>query len=122
MTINVSGVEMALGKYIENADQRIDPVLEVQLALACAVAGLIISFLAFQLQQYVIMGLSAAGAVLLLIFKGRVDAEGASNPLVTIGVGYGFWLALLLYIGVLGLSGYFLYQQSRSSAYTEEYV
>ncbi|NJL53818.1 hypothetical protein HC928_00835 [bacterium] len=121
-TFNLSGIELALGTTIDSNAQQIDPVIEVQLVFVCALAGLVVSFLTFQLRQYVIMGLSVVGAILLLVFKVRIDAESRQAAgFITIGMSYGFWLSLLLFLSIIGLSGYVLYQ-SRSSPLVEDYL
>jgi hypothetical protein len=97
-----------------------NPTAGLIFAIACA--GIAVGFIAIPQQYIVQAGLGGVGALMLVILKVTFDsglaselkkASGGSTmsmPIVaTYGMGY--WLAFVAFLGVVGLNGYFIYQE-----------
>lgn len=97
-----------------------NPIAGIVFGIACA--GIAVGFIAVPQQYIVQAGLGAVGALMLVVLKLTVDSSLASelkkvsggstmNMPIVATYGMGYWLAFLSFLGVVGLNGYFVYQE-----------
>jgi hypothetical protein len=113
-----SGVELATGKSVAQPDmfgqtqsRQFKGELYAVLALICGCAALILAFLPIKKALLAVSGCSAAGMVLLLLLKAKLDNDAlAQGGMLKLEYKPGFWLALLLYLSSTIASGYFSFK------------
>ncbi len=104
---SVSGVEIAFGRTIQGErlssvtnDQRILPQVLAVLALACAVAGIIFSYLKKKAAFALCTAASAAGITLMIVLRTRMNAQAyiLKGQGLVLRYEYGYSLALAAFI------------------------
>lgn len=123
--VTLSGLQLATGTTIEQPSligetprkQELPPDPLASLSLIAAAFGLGTSFLGGTIGTFSRTGISAAGAILLLLLKSEIDdsvmqqGQGA----LEVDYGFGFWLSFLLFVATAGLNGSKLMGNKRSN-------
>ena len=129
--VTLSGVQLVTGTTIEQPDlfgegqqaETMDGEPLAILAFLSAVAGLGLSFLKGRKVAIAPAVSGAAGSVLLLLLKSRIDNEVLSQGGGMIQVEYeiGFWLTILVFLSAAGLNGFLLLQSKEEVEGGESY-
>ncbi|RAM51493.1 MAG: hypothetical protein C6Y22_11280 [Hapalosiphonaceae cyanobacterium JJU2] len=106
--VTLNGVEVATGKEIQSPSIFGEPVRKEKipgeplaaLAFLSGAIGLGTSFLKAKKSAVIPAGCGAAGFILLLIVKSKIDNEilKQGQGLILVNYGFGFWLAFFLFI------------------------
>ena len=107
---SVTGVQLAFGTTIRGSklssvtsDQRIKPQGFALAAFACAIAGVVVSYLKKQPAFIACTILAIAGIALLLLLQNQINAQAYRMSSDSLKVRYdaGYWLSLAAYIVAL---------------------
>ncbi len=119
VNIPLSGVDLATGKTIEFKEpfsdkvtrERIEPEPYATIALGVAVLGLLVGFARTSAARLVNAVAGAAGAVLLLLLRSKIDdaVMRESGGLISVSYEAGYWIALVLFLlaAMVSVSGMF---------------
>lgn len=122
--ISINGIQMVTGTTIETPTmfggkekKKLGVDLFVILAFLMAVAGIVTGFIKLREKNIVSIILGILGVIWLLIFRGRTSQQIANETMGALQVDYGFgyWAALLFFLGAAGLNA-FLFFQARGAS------
>lgn len=122
--VTLSGLQLTTGETIETPSsyrglpkkQQIPGELLAGLAFTSASVGLGVSFIKSRRGLIAQTSAGAAGNLLLLLLKGKLDHEVIQSGQGILSAKYdsGFWIAFLLFVATAGLSGSLLVKSRRS--------
>lgn len=118
---NLTGVQLATGTDIkqprffgkETKEQKIPADPLALMALVSGVVGLGTSFIKAKRSAIAPAGAGAAGFILLLMLKSKIDNEivKQGQGLILVSYGLGFWLVFLLYVSATVINIYSFVQE-----------